>query len=47
MEKASTEIEGAAFVYLDKDSGRGVTILGYPVRRIAEWGDRKISNMFG
>lgn len=27
-----------AFVYIDKDSGRVVTILGYPVRRIAEWG---------
>ena len=24
--------------YIDRDSGRIVTILGYPVRRIAEWG---------
>ena len=45
--KGEYRIEGAAFVYLDKDSGRVVTILGYPVRRIAEWGDRTISNMFG
>jgi len=45
--KGEYRIEGAAFVYLDKNSGRVVTILGYPIRRIAEWGDRKISNMFG
>jgi hypothetical protein len=31
-------IEGDAFVFIDKHSGRVVTILGYPVRRIAEWG---------
>lgn len=29
-------IEGDAFVYIDMGSGRIVTILGYPVRRIAE-----------
>jgi len=40
-------IDGEAFVFTDRDSGRVVTILGYPIRRIAEWGDRKISNMFG
>jgi hypothetical protein len=34
-------------VYLDQDSGRVVTILGYPVRRCAEWDDREISNIFG
>src|SRR6516225_9002726 len=45
--KGEYRIDGDAFVYLDKDSGRVVTILGYPVRRIAEWGDRKISNIFG
>ena len=45
--KGEYRIDCDAFVYLDKDSGRVVTILGYPVRRIAEWGDRKISNIFG
>ena len=45
--KGEYRIDGAAFVYLDKDSGHLVTILGYPVRRIAEWGNRKISNIFG
>ncbi len=45
--KGNYRIEGNAFVYLDKDSGRIVTILGYPTRRIAEWVDREISNMFG
>jgi hypothetical protein len=36
--KGKYRIDGDAFVYIDKDSGRVVTILGYPVRRIAEWG---------
>jgi len=36
--KGNYRIDGSAFVYLDKDSGRIVTILGYPTRRIAEWG---------
>lgn len=36
--KGKYRIDGDAFVYSDKDSGRIVTILGYPVRRIAEWG---------
>ena len=31
-------IDGDAFVYSDKDSGRVVTVLGYPTRRVAEWG---------
>ena len=31
-------IDGNAFVYIDRDSGRVITILGYPVRRIVEWG---------
>jgi hypothetical protein len=45
--KGKHSIDREAFVDTDRDSGRVVTILGYPVRRIAEWGDRKISNMFG
>ena len=36
--KGNYRIEGSAFVYFDKDSSRIVTILGYPTRRIAEWG---------
>jgi hypothetical protein len=31
-------IEGDAFIYLDKDSGRVVTILGYPIHRLAPSG---------
>jgi hypothetical protein len=36
--KGKYRIDGDAFVYIDKDSGRVVTILGYPVRQIAQWG---------
>jgi hypothetical protein len=36
--KGSYRIDGDAFVYIDNDSQRIVAILGYPVRRIAEWG---------
>ncbi len=36
--KGNYRIDGDAFVYIDKDSRRIVTILGYPTRRIAEWG---------
>jgi hypothetical protein len=36
-------IDGAAFVYRDKDSGNVRTILGYPMQRITH----EISNMFG
>ena len=36
--KGQYRIDGNAFVYIDRDSGRIVTILGYPIRRIAEWG---------
>lgn len=35
--KGQYRVEGEAFVYIDRDTGRMVTILGYPVRRIAEW----------
>ena len=45
--KGNYRIEGNAFVYLEKHSGRILTILGYPTRRIAESVDREISNMFG
>ena len=36
--KGEYRIDGDAFVYIDKESSRIITILGYPVRRIAEWG---------
>jgi hypothetical protein len=36
--KANYCIEGDAFVYIDKDSARVTTILGYPARRIAQLG---------
>ncbi|MBV8842456.1 MAG: hypothetical protein JO307_06565, partial [Bryobacterales bacterium] len=36
--KGQYRIEGHAFVYFDEDSGRVVTILGYPVHRITDWG---------
>jgi hypothetical protein len=36
--KGEYRIDGDAFIYIDRDSGRIVTILGYPVNRIAEWG---------
>jgi hypothetical protein len=36
--KGEYRIDGSAFVYIDRDSGRIVTILGYPIHRIAEWG---------
>jgi hypothetical protein len=31
-------IEGDAFIYIESDSGRIVTILGYPTRRLARLG---------
>ena len=37
------QIDGAAFVYRDKDSGNVRTILGYPTQRIIH----EISNIFG
>lgn len=36
--KGEYRIESDAFVYLDRDSGRILTILGYPIHRIAQWG---------
>ena len=36
--KGEYRIDGDAFIYIDRDSGRIVTILGYPIHRIAEWG---------
>ena len=36
--KSKYRIDGDAFIYIDRDSGRIVTILGDPIHRIAEWG---------
>jgi hypothetical protein len=36
--KGKYRIDGNAFIYMDRESSRIVTILGYPTRRIAEWG---------
>lgn len=36
--KGIYRIEGDAFVHIERDSSRIVTILGYPTRRIAECG---------
>ncbi len=36
--KGQYRIEGAAFVYADRDTGRVTTTLGYPARKIAQAG---------
>ena len=36
--KGEYRIDGDAFVYIDRDSGRIIAILGYPIGRIAELG---------
>ena len=45
--KGRYRIEGSAFVYADRDTGRLTTIFGYPTQKIAQASDLKISNMFG
>lgn len=44
--KGTYRIDGPAFIYADRDSGRVVTILGYPTQRLTQLGS-EISNMFG
>jgi hypothetical protein len=36
--KGNYRIDSDAFIYIDKDSGRIVTILGYPTRRLVQFG---------
>ena len=36
--KGHYRIEGSAFVYADRDTGRVTTILGYPTQKIAHAG---------
>ena len=43
--KGNYRIEGAAFIFTDRDTGRVLTILGYPTERIAQLGS-EISNTF-
>ena len=45
--KGQYRIDGNAFVYIDRDSGRLVTILGYPSAALRNGVDQKISNIFG
>ena len=45
--KGHYRIDGAAFVYSDRDSGRTVTILGYPTDKLVRRLSREISNIFG
>jgi hypothetical protein len=40
-------IDGDAFVFIDRGSGRVVTILGYPSDKSRNGADREISNIFG
>jgi hypothetical protein len=45
--KGRYHVEGPAFVYVDRDTGRVTTFLGYPTQKIAQAEYLKISNMFG
>jgi hypothetical protein len=36
--KGNYRIEGRAFVYIDRKSGRIITVLGYPTAKIAQLG---------
>lgn len=36
--KGNYQIDGDAFVYIDRDTGRVTTVLGYPTRRLAQIG---------
>ena len=36
--KGNYQLDGDAFVYVDRDTARGVTIFGYPVHRIRKLG---------
>ena len=44
--KGNYRIVGDAFVYTDRDTGRALTIFGYPTERLALLGP-EISNIFG
>jgi len=44
--KGHYQIDGNVFTFIDRDTGRVSTILGYPTWRLAQLGS-EISNMFG
>ena len=44
--KGNFRVVGDAFLYTDRDTGRVLSILGYPIERLAMLG-KKISNIFG
>ena len=44
--KGNYRIADEAFIYTDRDTGRVLTILGYPTQRLAQLSS-EISNMFG
>ena len=44
--KGRYRIDGAAFLYADRDTGRVTTILGYPTDKLSRSLDREISNIF-
>jgi hypothetical protein len=45
--KGNYQIDGDAFVFIDRDTARTTTIFGYPTRRLALLGSSEISNIFG
>jgi hypothetical protein len=38
--KGRYRIEGSAFIYADRETGRVTTILGYPTQKIPVWGSQ-------
>jgi hypothetical protein len=36
--KGNYQIDGDAFIYIDRDTARVTTVLGYPTRRLAQFG---------
>jgi len=44
--RGNYRIADEAFIYTDRDTGRVLTILGYPTQRLAQLSS-EISNMFG
>jgi hypothetical protein len=36
--KGNYQVDGNAFVFIDRDTARITTVLGYPIRRLAELG---------
>jgi hypothetical protein len=45
--KGNYQFDGDAFVFMDRDTARVTTILGYPTRRLAQVTGSEISNIFG